>query len=700
MNRRQFLILTSVATASSTALGGEGTSKNSAPPTPLVSRPAGQRSQIEVTRRWLVWHDPSRQVQPWAWPDVPWSALTAEHVRALPGACEDMARYSPVDGLETLTPINLARELPQCRTSWAAYIDGDHVVIAIQGANASAIDPRLAPFNQDDFGCAFQLDGSARGLYFGLNQNGEHVCWAQVWDRHIQPPDAFDDPFWAEQQKNPWRHMDGYEARLLKDADYTTALWRIERARLERGIKHGRIRFTASRRCYPTNEMVAWGSGTYWAPRTAEMGELFLGPASQIHDGKAGPYPRRVEMYATADKARLIVTWAGLPDEAMQRKLAKDFYGKFFPNCVVIVNGQESVAELAPTTEHELELDDGELRIEVLSGFDPPTVMTMQHLSGQRIITGRHQRETADSKTPSRQILVERFASWHESAERVYHGEGRWGQKKGRGIYNISHNGAFYATPYALACLHLDRRPVYVERATALCERALTMQKPEGWFPAVMLDPQGAIPFRDGAFDTGSAGECLMLGYQLTGKSKYLHAARRIVDAYQLYPYEVNHNYAAFALWHLSAMLNVQAEPTLLDLAVYYAEHHVARNLTPDGIHGGHNYYGDYGAITLKGLARLLAVMPRTHGYRPQLRDAVVRMSNHMLFRQQRDGTFSERNRRYIGYTSLKPAIGLAWAALALETDDAERIRPGLIRALHTTKRIEGEMIALMRSGV
>ena len=118
---------------------------------------------------------------------------------------------------------------------------------------------------------------------------------------------------------------------------------------------------------------------------------------------------------------------------------------------------------------------------------------------------------------------------------------------------------------------------------------------------------------------------------------------------------------------------------------MYYAENFAGRDIGPGGSQDGHNFYTGYGAITLKGLARLLRVLPKDHKFYPVLRGRTLRFANAGLLRMQPDGFFSGRNRRYLGYKHLLP--GLFEVARALPE---ERVALAPALALMHTGAYEG----------
>ena len=659
---------------------------------------------------WMLFHDRVLHAPRWPWGAKAWESLAAGDVATLPHGVGDFTRVAPSDGFDTLVPSHLPREEPVCRTTLAVYHDATRVYVFMFAQRPVTPLPELADLlGREDLSCVFQLDGIERGRYFGLNEKGEAIGTLRAFDPPLLSAADVSGPDWETYRQRPWADVGGYKARVIALNDGIVATWAIDRAVLAPGIVNHRIRFAANRRCYATNEPTAWASMILWQPRTAELGEIVL-----VDDVTPAALPsvRRVNIAydAGAETSTIHVHWRDLWDTGRYDALTDKTYANFLDKCAITLNGEERVVPLARAVEATFEIADGWNRLEIQSGYRAPVVMSFMKLSGNRVVTPPARRSSAQSRTttphrtqlPSREELMADFARWHESAEATYRGHGIWGhplthEAGGGRKHNISHNGAFMATPYALACLHLERTPVYEDRIRALCDRAVAMQKPEGWFPELAIEPSGVTPFAGGGFDTGAAGEALALGYRVLGDARYLDAACKVVDAYRLYRQEVNMNYAAFAAWHLTELLAIEKSDRALALAIYYMRHNATLAIDPAGSQDAHNYYSTYGGITLKAMAKLFALLPENHEYRPTLRDRTLRMCNQMLWRQQSDGRFAERNRKYVGYWSLAPVVGLIETCLALGPEIAAALRPAIAHAYTAQKSSpDGAIIARM----
>jgi hypothetical protein len=380
-----------------------------------------------------------------------------------------------------------------------------------------------------------------------------------------------------------------------------------------------------------------------------------------------------------AEAGDFTIAWNGPTTEAGLKPYKTGGYAGYIDKYTLALNGEERTGAIAERTVDRLPLADGWNRLEVMTDFRSPQVVMFQHLPGDRIVLPA--RVPAFRGRPPVSEMRRTFRAWHDSMENQYLGGGTWGSKSSP-VHCLCHCGVFNIEPYIIACQHLEDRPVYRQRIRECCERVLAAQQPAGWFPchcANVNDRNLPKPFEGGAFTHGSVSEALLLAYDVIKDVRYLDAARRAVPAYDLYLWEDNQNYAAFALWHLAEQYEREPKPDTLKRAVYYASNYAARGMDLSGAQDGHNYYTGYSYITLKGLAKLLKVLPRKHPYYPQLRHVVVRSTNQALARQQASGQFAGRNRKYLGYHHSVP--GLFYAAAALP-DLATAMAPAL-RAMY-----------------
>lgn len=642
------------------------------------------------TETWNLYLEREYQALPWPWAGRSWRDLRADDLACLPAATSDFTRYAPEDGTASLcgVPTNLPRAIPVCETRLAVYHDATQLTVFITAIEPTRRIPELAGDRREDFGCFFEMNGLHRGFYFGLNQNGEHIALGKSWDEETRDAEAYRDAPWSQVVREPWKPLDlDYEARVISHPGGSTASWRIARTVLAAGMNDNRIRFTAGRRCYATSELVAWAAGLVWEVRHDELGDLSL-----VSEVQRPPVPRlcRVDLaYDPASETGIFIAqWHGVWDRERLESVKSRFYADRLPLYTVALNGQEQTGDVAAEVQNAFPVADGWNRLEYLNALgEPARVIFFQKFSGNRVVPGLWRR---GCPRPAREELRAQFAAWHEWAEKQYVAPGTWASPQAASDphrpYCLDHQGVFWMEPYALAALHLDAQERYRDKVRATCERVLRQERPGNWFPCLCVDPEGGTPFAGGAFAHGSVGEALVLGYRVLGDSRYLEAARRAVDAYRGYLWEDNPNYSAFALWHLAELYRVTRETAVLSQALYYVPF-AASQVDPSGSQRGHNYYTGYGGITLKGLAKLLGVLPAGSPEHTRLTDWVLRFCNQMLARQQATGLFAERNRKYLGYHSLEAAAGLFEAAAALGEEEARALEPALLGAYAAMKQ-------------
>ena len=653
--------------------------------------------------KWNLYVRKEYQATQWPWPSVSYEEIGSGQIDSLPGAVDDFTRYAPEDGTASMSevPADLPREWAECYTRMAVYHDELYLYVFLVALAPANPIPQLASDRREDLSCYFAMDGLNRGLYFGVNESEESICLAKVWDQETQRAEDFAEYPWSQFRDGPWRPLDvDYAVRIIEHEAGVAAAWRIARHVVAKGMAGDRMGFTAGRRCYATSELVSWTSSSVWETRHDELGTLVL---VDEPESPRVPVIRRVDL--TYDPAKetgtLEATWEGVWPKEQLESLTSDHYADRVGLYTVALNGQEQTGPIAGATHDSFQIPDGWNRVEYLNAVGQPAlVFSVQKFSGNRVVPGLI-RETGP--LPSKGDLQERFARWHAFAEKQYMAPGIWGDRTRAAIsptptHCLEHNGVFWMEPYALACLHLERRDEYLRKVRETCDRVLEHEKPGHWYPCLCCDPEAKEPFAGGAFGHGAVGEALVLGYRVLGDQQYLDAARRAVEAYRLYLFEDNQNYAAFALWHLAEVYRETQEPEIIEKGVYYLRF-AAAMVDPGGAQRGHNYYSGYGSITLKGLAKFLAVLPGGHPKYPWLRDKVIRFCNQLLARQQRSGLFAERNRKYLGYHSLEPTVGLFESAFALGGEPAQELKPALVAAYNAQRdgaKPHGPVIAHM----
>ena len=659
--------------------------------------------------RWNLYIDKTYQVTPWPWPGLSWDDMVTGILPPLPHAIDDFTCYSPGDGSVEAphVPTDMPHEWPRCRTVMAAYHDGDWLHVFVHAQRPPHPIPELQDVANEDFSLVLQMDGVERGLYFGLNEKGEGIACAQVWDVDLQPKGAYENEPWrslvsrggTERADAPPGIIDGgVNARIMDAHDGIAAAWRIDRRLFASALRAGALPVTVGRRCYQSAEAVSWGSCITWRPRTDRMGQFVF--VDELHPQHL-PVLRRVDLLydPASETGTVCAAWVGLSHEGHIRDAVKGDYEAYVDKVTFALNGREQTVPLGPESVAQFEIPDGWNRLEILTAIDEPRVVTFQKLSGNRVVTtGRAQA----AGLPAVDDVRRAFAAWHGVHEKDYRGKGTWGPEDAR-HYCLCHCGIFHAEPYMVACEHLGDRHEYRQRIVEACDRMLAAQHPAGWFPCRCWGPETAEqesrPGDGGAFTNGSVGEGLLMAGRLLDQAAYVDAGRRAAD-YAWYRWEDNQNYAAFAVWHLAMLYELEPDPATLAKAVYYAQNFASRGITTSGAQDGHNYYTAYGSITLKGMARLLEVMPGDHEFRAELRDRTLRFANQVLSRQQPSGLFAGRNRKYLGYHHLVPGLSAVAQALPETSEDIEPALLAMYRAAVTAKNgaspEHGLTIALM----
>jgi len=640
---------------------------------------------MKYTEYWNLYLAKEHFAVPWPWHDVTWEGLGEAPPVSLPLSTDDFTRYPPGDGSLSMSgvPANRPRELPTCVTQMAVYHDEHNVYVMLNALKSAQPIPELADNGREDLTCIFEVDGPGRALYFGLNQDGESICLPKVWDEDCLAPEDYARYPWSQFREDPWKPLDiDQDARIIRHETGLLAAWRIGRSHLAGGMSGERIRFTAARRCYATAELVSWASEVVWDTRHDELGSLtFVDEPTSPRT----PRIRRIDLVYEPRKEAGVFTahWDGVWSPERIERSSSVHYRSQLGLYTIALNGQEQTGSIEPVTRTEFPVPDGWNRLEYLNAVgQPPLAISFQKLSGRRIVPGVM---AVDGQLPDESELAEQFRSWHEETERMYRAPGTWGPETGvpqviDPVHCLDHNGVFWMEPYALACLYLERCEEYEARVRETCERVLSHEREGHWYPCLCVDPEGTQPFAGGAFGHGSVCAALVLGYRVLGELRYLEASARAVEAYRMYLWEDNQNYCAFALWHLAELYAQTQAAEALDWGAYYLQF-AGSQIDLSGAQGGHNYYSGYGAITLKGLAKFLGVLPETHPKSPWLRDKVIRFCNQMVSRQQTSGLFAERNRKYLGYHSLEPAVGLFEAASALGGEFASDLKPVLLAA-------------------
>jgi hypothetical protein len=624
---------------------------------------------------WIIYYDRNYAAGPW-----PYAKSWEEFSRApgpLVDAVDDFGRVSPCDGLsETPTvPANLPRGKPRGTYRLAVYHDPDFLYVILEaqdGPHLVAADqlraiPHLAGVEPLPTAVVIPSVDERWNYRFGVNAQGEPEAQrhpALYGPRRATPPAAI----------LQW----DFRRVTLVGSEWT--FWRIARSSIADALDGATLRLSVARACFYTLESVAWGSQATWAQRPDEMGLVRL-----VARRPLAPWPRLRRIECDYDplreQGRLRLLWSDFyrPEEEQNKPPSWPSWPLQPPDhwyeAALHVNTARRLLPLQETAESDwLPIADGWNRVRVATSGGPATEVYFEKRSGNRI---------AEPPLPAKpwignerirtQIHAECAAVIRGLEERRASGEPlefrRWA------TYQAASCGRAYHY------VGEDPRLLDVLRDEADC--ALRLQRPDGTYAGFHLAAHGrqAGVWAGGAYDTGPAGELWVVAAWLLKQPHYLEASRRLVAAYRSYPVEFNHNYAAFALYHLAAHYRLTGEAEALRHGLYYAEHCAGCDILPLGFQGGHNYYSCYGAITLRGLAQFCLVLPDSEPFKPVLRERCIRMANQVISRMLPDGLYDARDRFYIGRSLW--LWGLFSAAFLVEKDDCRRIDGVVCRMLH-----------------
>ncbi|MHB9133663.1 MAG: hypothetical protein ACYDBB_21580 [Armatimonadota bacterium] len=614
------------------------------------------------TTGYRLYLDTHYDVHPWPF-GCSWQEVLSQWPDMLPGAVADFDIFLPDDHYNRSHGL-LDRQHASVKSEMAIYRDGEAVIVLMRLWHGDPLPVRFAPANEEGASVVLMADATSDdGLYVGVNPAGEYL--AARWTG-LNPDCSEVGMQWHPQPPDTCRVM------TAPTAESWLAVFHVPLAAIP-GIAAGAdtVRFTAGRLWGETFEPSAWATATVWAPQPAEMGTLHLTPRLPA----TSPYLYRADFYyeAETERGELAFTVAGLPQGQTT-------------DMQVALNTRKSQHCCSGVVRQAWTPEEGENAIMVKVGVERFRTLYLEKWSGHQLFV----RYPSAQPLPDTADLRERFRQWHDQQEQKYTAPGTWGD-------GLDHGCAFPMEPYALYSLYVERQPVYLERVTAACERILQSQTPDGVFLCYHFG-DAPRPFEGGAFTQGSASEALLLGYRLFGDARYLAAAQRGAEAYHLYALEYNTNYMAFVLWHLAELYELTGESIHLERALWYTQYGILRGMNPSGAHPGHNYYSAYGGITLKGLAKLLRMLPADHAFYPTLKEHTLRYTNQILSRQRVNGLIDGRNRMYFGYQHTAP--GLFDVARALPGEVADTLQPAMVATYYAHPHVggstDGLVVALM----
>ncbi|OPZ85602.1 MAG: hypothetical protein BWY76_01346 [bacterium ADurb.Bin429] len=619
-----------------------------------------------------LYQDTRYAVEPWPFTED-WRAVVAEMPAELPNGTADFAQFCPDDHYNR-THGPLAHAHSSVRSEMAVYRAGEALIILMRLWDGTPLPERYAKMNGDGANVLFMADTqSDEALYIGIDPDGNSL--ALHWNG-LQPDSS------NTKMGTPMAPAVCYEATACRSEGCWSAGFRVPLVSIPgiNGVSET-IAFTCGRLWGEDFEHSAWATSLVWAPQPAEMGTLYL--VGQQRTERL--YLRRADLAydAETETGELTLTIGGLTEG--EAPLVKVTLNTHATPPATPLDGTGNTVSLPWA------LENGSNYLMVQVGESRTVTFNCEKWSGHHLFP----KYPSSHPLPEMESLKAHFRAWHEAKEKIYIEPGIWSNLIMK-AYGYDHNCAFIMEPYALACLYLDRQPIYLQRIQEACERLVREQSPNGVFLCYHFSPNPQ-PFEGGAFGHGSASEALCLGYRVFGDERYLEATKRAASVYHLYALENNTNYMAFVLWHLSELYELTGETEHLDRAVWYAKYGIIRGMNPSGAYPGHNYYTAYGNITLKGLAKLLRVLPAEHEFYPVLKERTLRFTNQILSRQRASGLFDGCNRMYFGYQHSVPGL---YEVLRALPDTVSALEPVLIAMLNAQPAFsyqpEGLDVALM----
>jgi len=611
---------------------------------------------------WTVYCDYTYEATPWpfrkTWEEFMQAPEPLVHPNADFGRCSasDAIHESPV------APPFLPRALPQGQYQMAIYHDAKFLYAFLHAGDGPVATPlevlhRIPHLNKmrASYPALALLSTDQRLDYrFGVDRQGAKNLRVSA--------NAY-----GPRRREPIAPQLEWDVIIVSQPAGELTGWRIARAGLTDMLDGNRLQFSISRQQIETMESVAWAAHNGWGARPDEMGTVKLVEQRSV---PAWPRVRRVDLaYEPAtERGRFQVYWnAPYGDAYTGLNINFTATTKFLPawdKFTFRLNQRLETLNLAEQAETgEFSIADGDNRVEIAPVCAPLHLFFFEKRSGNRIAETPQPAQLRSADWINQRLRTDCEDAVRWNADRRAQGDQR--QFLAWEAYRASSLGRVYRY------LVPDERLLGIVRDVA--DFTIKMQREDGTFAGLHMQQHGSkpAPWAGGAYDTGPVGELWAVAYALTKDEKYLTASQRLLTAYDLYRVELNHNYAAFTLYHLAAHYRITRDPRALEQALYYAKHCAATDILPLGFHRGHNYYCCYGNITLRGLAMLCAVLPETEPYRATLRELCVRMTNQVIARQQPDGRFDARVRYWLGRTDWM--WGMFPAGFLLDRADAAR---------------------------
>lgn len=595
--------------------------------------------------KWTLYVKPVYDALPWPF-TCDWEGFL-RNPQPLPKACPNVACPSLCDGLsETPTvPANLPRSAPRGQYRFAIYHDAAWIYAFLESADAEPVVSE-AELRAESQLAGLGLISRALTVYsaddqtlFRFTHDGEDKPLASasavLHGPHARPP-------------APW--APDWDFRVTRLAAAELACWRLARAALADAWRGDSLSLSLSRLCFTSLEAVAWGSLHVWSPRPDEAGRVrFLDRRAEV----TWPQLERLDMDydPVTETASFECRWSDLPapEDSFAVPRGKGFPPRPVPwqSCSVRAAGAVTLLPIAETVRTPpMPLADGINRIQASTPAGPAVTLHLEKRSGFTLrlpdwLDPRGLPGSGLNAFPER-LDAECTAALAAFDER---------REKGEPL-EFSAWSTYHAASVGRAWRFADRNPRLLDLLREQADFALSLQREDGTFSGFHLRARAGDPrvrWQGGAYDSGPAGELYAVAARLLNDPRYKAASEKLLRAYRGYRVEFNHNYSAFALYHLAEHYRLTCDPEALEHGLYYCKTSAAANLLPLGFQGGHNYYTCYGSITLRGLCHFCSVLPESHPYHPVLRERCLRMGNQLLSRLQPDGLFDSCDRYFLG---------------------------------------------------
>ena len=586
---------------------------------------------------WILHHHARYQATPWPFAKD-WDAFLRSP-EPLVHAVDDFGRDSPRDYLSETpaVPAHLPRGKPRGRYAMAIYHDADFLYVLLDAAPPAAV-------------AGLEHDRRRMAMVNMITADQRTTLLFADGDRSQLPGYAFSNLQGSRADAPPsQRREERWDFHALpRDHSGELCCWRIARDSIADVFVGPTLSLSVSYASFAAIEAVAWGAYGLWGPRVDEMGVVELVPEKRI-----APWPvlRRIEMdYEPAtEQGRFRCVWADpySPDERTT-KLDSPAWNMYvtWDLCSLRLNARAMTLRMdGPCESDWLPIAEGFNVLCVASVGGPAVSVDLEKRTGNHLIDNDLPAFEPDFTAIERLIRDECDEAISECESRAARGQSI--------VWEPWHSYHAASLGRVQREYSLDSRLLDALRESA--DFHLNLQRDDGTYAGFHLRAKATIDDRNagprwagGAYDTGPAGELWTVAAWLLGDEKYIEASRKLVQAYATYRSEFNHNYAAFALYHLAAHYRLTREPLAIEHGLYYCKWIAASDILPLGFQSGHNYYSEYGGITLRGLAQFCAVLPASEPYRATLRELCVRMANQVIHRQQDDGRFDARSRFWL----------------------------------------------------